>query len=129
MHKKTLKQLQQISRGFPLSIEEYNDVQKYKGTVLLEQGLKEMDGEKIEIGKVYTIITPMVRDLDHYPRLKKYYKKHGPDRCVEEYLKWLDNHQKAMKMKYPDRFHKLSHFKAGQMYHRFMNVFRRRKIA
>lgn len=90
MKKSTLHQLMVVASTLPRTIEEYTDKQIITGSQLREMGITSIQGKEVMLTDRYPTEVTMTREVQHFSRLKKYYKRHGPASYLKEYRTWLD---------------------------------------
>jgi hypothetical protein len=64
-----------------------------QGSVLIAQGMTEYEGVAIDPVKIYTQDMPVIMNVNHGRRLKKFYKQYG-FKGVDAYVRGVQNHMK-----------------------------------
>lgn len=104
MNRSTKQKIANLAATIPASIEEYNVPDIMTGSMLLEKGIKEIDGKEVMLTDRYPVHITLTRQINHFARLEKEYKRSGPEHFYKNYMTWLAIHQNKMAEKYPDLY-------------------------
>ena len=98
MNGKTIKKLQRIARQLPKTVE----VVKVRD-VVLKSALTPDEQKKVELipGDYVHRTRDKLVELDHIKKLKTYYKKHGGEKFLEEYMRWLVPYHLKIQKQFP----------------------------
>lgn len=104
MNKKLQKVFRNIAKQLPAGIEAIPHATQVRGSVILASGKKTLtDGTTVEPDKMYYNNKPF-KAINHYQKLKKFFKRYGPKNYLAEYMKWFDQNQAEMIRKHPEMF-------------------------
>lgn len=97
MKKEITKQLRELSIGMPYSLELVSKGRTLKGAELDLQEVIQINeqGEVVNDEGIYKKKELAFREIDHYNRLKEYYKQHG-NKGITLYFAWLDDNNKRI---------------------------------
>ena len=96
MKKKLAKQIEDIAGKMPLIMRSTHEKHIKKGTELLEDDIKELDGKPVDLERLYVVPMPVQIAINHKRTMKRLCKRHKGDRVVA-YVNAVNNYQAKQK--------------------------------
>lgn len=89
--KKDLQEIRQLAALLPVTYYEVETTITLKGSECISNGVTEdKEGNDIEPGKTYLFNTKVMRQTNHYRRMKRMYDKNNNVQMIIEYAKGVD---------------------------------------
>lgn len=90
MKKSLVKKIDAIANTIPEVREIVKVCEILTGDEILEKGIKQVEGEEVELKRKYKLFKKQLRSINHARKLRDFYKKFGPNGYLHEYRKHLD---------------------------------------